>query len=85
MKLGSSDYFVMGVSALGVAWALNSVLKADLPEGCFRSMADNQLYLVQEDKASVANNAWRMSEDKQTCFQSEGGGSFVSIPVIEYP
>lgn len=83
--MSAKHWATAGVVVLGAAWAGVHLTKSDLPEGCFESNADNKLYVVQDGKASTANPAWTLAEDKKTCFQREGGGSFVSIPVIQYP
>lgn len=83
--MSARGWVLGGAAALGLAWGATELIKTDLPEGCFKSNADNKLYVVKDGKAAQANAVWTLAEDGKSCFQREGGGSFVSIPVIQYP
>lgn len=76
---------VVGAAFAGVMAAGVSMLKSGDPDGCFRAIADGKLYTVDNGKDEIAHNSWREAEDKQSCFRSDGGGNFTTIPVIEFP
>jgi len=84
MKLGT--VIGGGASVLALAWGINAVSKSGLPEGCFRSNADRNIYLVEDGVPTLANNRWRMNDAGTNCFIPDSStGASAIIPVVQFP